>query len=97
MKRKLQRGKLNMRSKWMHTTKTWYALSLMSHIQTLTWLALIFFQWGQEEGSDESEKSRSEVNDEDEASGEVIIPTKQCRVSLYSVFLHYFSLLVSVF
>lgn len=41
------------------------------YIQTLTWLTLISLQYGQEEGSDESEKSRSEVNDEDEASGEV--------------------------
>lgn len=75
-----------MRNKWMHTTKTWYPLSLTSHIQTRTWLTLISLQWGQEEGSDESEKSRSEVNDEDEASGEVTIPLNKIRVSLYSVF-----------
>lgn len=43
----------------------------LTYIQTLMWLNLISLQ---EEGSDESEKSRSEVNDEDEASEEVTIP-----------------------
>ena len=55
--------------------KNLVSLQAISRIEDISRvLTLIFLQWVQEEGSDESEKSRSEVNDEDEASEEVTIP-----------------------